>query len=111
MWKSECWIDSNYKYATIYLIVFHFLIFMLLICFLRVFFSNPGYLHDEYIDIYSVINIIKMYFQYVLDYKNQNLKLEIRRRYPDMLGEINGILSMKENLYDIFKKTRIAYNR
>jgi hypothetical protein len=111
MWKSECWADSNYKNASIYLIVFHFLIFMLLICFLRTFFSNPGYLHEEYIDIYSVINIIKMYFQYVLDYKNENLKLEIRRSNPDLLGEINQILSKKEKIHDIFKKTRIAYNR
>jgi len=76
---------------------------------MRAFFSNPGYLHDEYIDIYSVVNVIKMYFDYIKNYKNPDFKLEIRRGSPDLLSEINHILSNKEKLFEIFKKTRIAY--
>jgi hypothetical protein len=85
--------------------------FMLLISFLRTFFSNPGYLHDEYIDIYSVVNVIKMYFNHILNYKNQEFKLEIRRSSFDLLTEIEQILTNKDKLFEIFKKTRIAYNR
>lgn len=52
-----------------------------------------------------------MYFNFVVNYSDQNFKLEIKRSNNDLLVEITDILCLKEKLYEVFKKTRISYSK
>jgi hypothetical protein len=94
-WKQKAWEDNEYRDAFIHFVIFHLCLLMVIICLLKTVFSNPGYIHSEYYDLYSVINFIKTYFEYILNYKDEAYLINLSKR-KSLLEDIKIILESKK---------------
>ncbi len=94
-WKQKNWEDNEFRNAFIHFVIFHFLLLMICICLIRTVFSNPGYIHSEYYDIYSIVNFIKNYFEYIVNYKDENYKMDLNKR-KTLIQDIKLILESKK---------------
>lgn len=107
-WTVKNWYDDEYRYAMTNFIIFHCLILISLICLLRTIFSNPGYLHSDYSDIYSTINFIKVFFQYITHYKKVGYKLELKSN-NSISEDIKMILDMNKSIKAAIAEYKESY--
>lgn len=75
-WNLEKNDDFEYTKLIIYLIAFHYLIIMLIWSLLMVLFTNPGYLSDKYVEVFSAVNLINTIYEYLENYQKDLKDLE-----------------------------------
>jgi hypothetical protein len=108
-WKQSSWEDLEFRSAFIHLTLFHLFLIIAIICFSRTIYSNPGYLNNQYIEIYSIINFIKIFFEYLLKYNEKNYKLSIMSNSSNILDDIKCILESKKLIKKLISEYKESY--
>jgi len=104
-WKKSIWDDMEYRTAFIHLSFFHFFFLIALLSLFRTIFNNPGHLKQEYVELYSIINFLKIFFDYILNYKEPNYKLNFHMKNTNLGDDMILLLNSKK----LIKKTIAEY--
>jgi hypothetical protein len=81
---------------------------MVMICLMKTVFSDPGYIHSEYYDLYSVVNFIKTYFEYILNYKDESYMINLDKRRT-LIEDIKIILDSKKAIKKAMSEFQECY--
>jgi hypothetical protein len=91
------------------LIIVHLILTLGIVCFVKTIFSDPGYLSTEYSDIYSIVNFLKVFFEYILNCKEVNYKMKLNNRSSKLADDVKMILESKKAIKKIISEYKESY--
>ncbi len=114
---QSVWDDIEYRTAIMHIIFFHIFLFLAMICFIRTIFSTGGELKEEYNEIYSIVNFIRVLFDYIVNHRKPDYVFSLMTRYKtienmsEMIENMIGKVPFRLNVIGVDSNRRYQIKR